>query len=199
MTDEERVELALAALGEVTDPADVGPLIDLEQVADGVVNVRFACTLGGYVDWRWTVSTADLSDLEPTVIEVELLPGDGSLLAPAWVPWTERLAEWRRQHPADAALADGEGLDDDEDPDGDDELDDDGDDELIDDDLGDDLVAVLEGADVEPDDEHDVEPEDERTVEPEDDDTPDDDAPDEFDTPNGPDDHHELRFGARGD
>jgi hypothetical protein len=104
-TVEERVALALAALGEVTDPADVGALVDAEQVEPGVIDLRFACTLPGYVGWRWTVSTADLPDGEPTVLEVELLPSEGALVAPSWVPWAERLAEWRRQHPDEAEAA----------------------------------------------------------------------------------------------
>jgi hypothetical protein len=99
VTQEHRTALALAALSEVTDPDDVGELIAVEEVEPGVVDVRFGCTLAAYAGWHWTVSTADLPDQEPTVLEVELLPGDGALLAPPWVPWTERLAEWRRQHP----------------------------------------------------------------------------------------------------
>ena len=99
VTQEERTALALAALAEVTDPDDVGELLAVEEVEPGVVDVRFGCTLASYAGWHWTVSTADLPDQEPTVLEVELLPGDGALLAPPWVPWTERLAEWRRQHP----------------------------------------------------------------------------------------------------
>jgi hypothetical protein len=99
---EERVALALAALAEVTDPEDVGALLDAEAVEPGVVDLRFACNLPGYAAWHWTVSTTDLPDTAPTVLEVELLPGDDALLAPPWVPWTERLAEWRRQHPDEA-------------------------------------------------------------------------------------------------
>ena len=121
-TVEERVALALAALGEVTDPDDVGALLDAEVVEPGVVDLHFACNLPGYAAWHWTVSTTDLPDSAPTVLEVELLPGDDALLAPPWVPWTERLAEWRRQHPdevhpGEAEDADGEAEDDDIDED----------------------------------------------------------------------------------
>src|SRR4029453_9433973 len=58
--------------------------------------------LAGYPGWFWTVSLARLDDAEPTVLEVELLPGDGALLAPDWVPWAERLADYQA---AQAALA----------------------------------------------------------------------------------------------
>ncbi|HEX7834464.1 MAG TPA: DUF3027 domain-containing protein, partial [Pseudolysinimonas sp.] len=45
----------------------------------------------GYPGLHWTVSVAELPDSAPTVLEAELLPGDGSLLAPDWVPWSDRL------------------------------------------------------------------------------------------------------------
>jgi hypothetical protein len=145
VTEQQRTALALSALGEITDPADVGDLLAIEEVEPGVVDLRFACRLPAYADWHWTVSTSDLPDVEPTVLEVELLPGDDSLLAPPWVPWTERLAEWRKQHPDERHPDDpgtGEDEDEDEEPeddaglDEDDSLDDvDEDDLAVDDEL----------------------------------------------------------------
>jgi len=67
---------------------------------DGVVSLRFATTLSGYPNWFWTVSVARVDDEEPTVLEAELLPGDGALLAPEWVPWAVRLAEYQAQQAA---------------------------------------------------------------------------------------------------
>lgn len=57
-----------------------------------VVSHRFATTDPAYVGWHWTVTVAraEGSD-EVTVDEVVLLPGEGALLAPAWVPWSERV------------------------------------------------------------------------------------------------------------
>jgi hypothetical protein len=148
ITDEERAALARAALGEVVDPAEVGGLIAVERPEPGVVDLRFACTLAAYTGWSWVVSTSDLEGVEPTVLEVELLPGDGALLAPPWVPWAERLAEWRRQHPDErhpGEAADDEAAEDDEDREDDDaELDEE---DLADDDGLDELdEAELEGA-----------------------------------------------------
>lgn len=141
MTDEERVALALAALAEITGPDSVGPLVDAGAPSPGVIDLRFAAELPGYSGWFWTVSTSDLDGVEPTVLELELLPGDGALVAPPWVPWEERLAEWRRTHvdegPEDDDLDDEE-LDDDE-LDDEDALDED--DEVLDD-------VDLHGADV---------------------------------------------------
>jgi hypothetical protein len=56
------------------------------------VTYTFASTLPGYVGWHWAVTLARVpGEGEATVDEVVLLPGDQALLAPAWVPWHERL------------------------------------------------------------------------------------------------------------
>ena len=89
------VERARAAAADVAGAAVGEHLgVDAEPVAgDGhVVTHSFATTDRAYVGWRWavTVSRADGAD-EVTVDEVVLLPGDAALLAPAWVPWSERV------------------------------------------------------------------------------------------------------------
>jgi len=137
-------DLALAALHEITPASTVGPAADYLPEEDGSVSLRFENRLPGYPGWFWTVTVARVDDEEPTVLELELLPGDGALLAPEWVPWAERLAEYRAHQvelaeQAAAAAADDEDAasveddDSDDDLDGDD-LDDDDDDELDDDD-----------------------------------------------------------------
>jgi hypothetical protein len=155
VTQEERTALALAALAEVTDPADVGELMAVEHPEPGVVDLRFACTLAAYAGWSWVVSTADLPDLEPTVLEVELLPGDGALLAPPWVPWTERLAEWRRQHPDELHPDE---VPDDVDADAEDHDDDEEDGDLDEDDLEVDVLDELDDVELEDADPADVVP-----------------------------------------
>jgi hypothetical protein len=66
----------------VADPAVLGP----------VATHTFAAALPGYVGWHWAVTVARApGDDQVTVDEVVLLPGDEALLAPAWVPWHERL------------------------------------------------------------------------------------------------------------
>ncbi len=86
------VEVAHAAAVEVAGPA-VGEHLGVEAEAERVATHSFATTEPGYVGWRWavTVARADGDDLV-TVDEVVLLPGSGALLAPAWVPWSERVA-----------------------------------------------------------------------------------------------------------
>jgi len=133
------VDVARAALLEITAEADVGALVSEQLGDDGVSTIQFASSMLGYPDWFWTVSVAQLPGEEPTVLEAELLPGEGALIAPDWVPWADRLEDYKA---AQAAIAAGElaaGADDsDDDSDDDEDEDDDDDDEHIDDDLGDD-------------------------------------------------------------
>lgn len=129
--------LARGALGEITRPAHVGALRDI-TVADDVVTVRFATTQGGYPGWVWTVAIAVNPGMEPSVLETELIPAEGALVAPDWVPWADRLEDYLAQQAAEAALR-GDELDGD-DGDGDREADDDlHDDDLDEDDDSDDL------------------------------------------------------------
>ena len=126
VTAAEREAVARGALAEITAAGTYGDLISETEEGEGVHTLLFAATMGGYPGWHWTVSVAELPDAAPTVLEAELLPGDGSLLAPEWVPWSERLA-------AGEDLESLVELDDADDLDGDD-LDDD----VLDDDHGDD-------------------------------------------------------------
>jgi hypothetical protein len=138
--------LAREALAEVTTPESVGALIASEQPADDVTDLAFASTLPGYIGWRWTVSMAQLPDAPPSVLEVELLPNEGALLAPPWVPWAERLAEYRRTHPDEVDVVDAdEDLDEDLDEDVLDDLDEDEldpDEDVLDDEADDELDGV---------------------------------------------------------
>lgn len=63
-------------------------------VAEGVrvATHYFECTHPGYVGWNWAVTVARASRARVvTVSEVCLVPGEGALLAPPWVPWSERI------------------------------------------------------------------------------------------------------------
>lgn len=88
--------LAWAALLDVTPASELGELIAVVPEEDeGVYTLQYTTRLPGYPDWRWNVSLVRLADrAEPTVLEAELLPGDGALLAPSWVPWSDRLADY---------------------------------------------------------------------------------------------------------
>ena len=100
--------LARQALLEVTPESTVGASAGTVDEGDGVVSVLFANRMPGYPGWRWTVSIAQVEGDEPSVLEVELMPGDGSLVAPEWVPWSDRLAEYRAGQDAEHAHDDDE-------------------------------------------------------------------------------------------
>lgn len=145
-------DLALAALQEITPASTIGPAAGYIVEDDGSVSLRFENRLAGYPGWYWTVTVARVDDAEPTVLEIELLPADGALLAPEWVPWAERLAEYRAHQAelaeqvavtaesgesSDSEAASGESDDELDDADADDV--EDADDDLDDDDEDDDL------------------------------------------------------------
>lgn len=88
------VELAGADVGiaEAGGPAaQVGNHLGVRAEGEHAVTHAFAATLPGYVGWHWAVTMVRFPDGPANVAEVVLLPGDGALLAPAWVPWSERL------------------------------------------------------------------------------------------------------------
>jgi hypothetical protein len=118
-------ERARAALAEITPADTIGEPAGSRDEGNGVVSVYFQTNLAGYPGWCWTASIAHLDGEEPSVLETELTPGDGALLAPDWVPWVDRLAEYEAAQEAAGA---GEDADDDVDVDDDDEEDDEEDD-----------------------------------------------------------------------
>ncbi|MCR2799508.1 DUF3027 domain-containing protein [Microbacterium sp. zg-Y818] len=183
-------DLARAALREVTPDATIGDAAGYTVEDGGVVSLRFNNRMPGYPGWFWTVSIAVVEGSDPTVLEVELLPGDGALLAPEWVPWAVRLADYQAAQAAAAAAA----LEAGELPDADaDERDADEDDDV--DDL-DDLDAAdfdedgsailhggdLDGVDIDELDESVVVDEDDEDDEDEDDDDEDSDDEDDDDS-----------------
>ena len=77
----------------VVDGGAPGDHVEVDVEDDNSAAHYFTADLPGYRGWRWcaVVALADADD-SVTVSEVVLLPGDGSLLAPPWVPWCERIA-----------------------------------------------------------------------------------------------------------
>ena len=136
------VDVARTALTKIT-PADtigepVGHIVEDEHV----LSLLFDCLLTGYPGWHWTVTLSRIDqDAAPTVLETELMPGNDALLAPEWVPWSDRLAEHRTAQELAAAQEALEGADDevdDDENDENDENDDEDDDDENDDDENDD-------------------------------------------------------------
>jgi hypothetical protein len=87
--------LARAAAVDYAESAKVGAFIEAVDEGDHSVTYLFASSIKGYQGWRWSVTLFEQDASNPTVSEVVLLPGEESILAPAWVPWSERLADWK--------------------------------------------------------------------------------------------------------
>lgn len=88
----EAVDLARAAAEEAAAPGVVGEHVSLVSEGDRVVTHFFECKEIGYRGWRWAVTVARASRAKVvTLDETVLLPGPDALLAPEWVPWSERL------------------------------------------------------------------------------------------------------------
>ncbi|CAM5530280.1 DUF3027 domain-containing protein [Streptomyces fumanus] len=88
----EAVDLARAAAEEAAAPGVVGEHVGLISEGDRVVTHFFECRELGYRGWRWAVTVARASRAKVvTVDEAVLLPGPDAVLAPEWVPWSERL------------------------------------------------------------------------------------------------------------
>ncbi|MGW2691043.1 DUF3027 domain-containing protein [Streptomyces sp. NPDC001296] len=88
----EAVDLARTAAEEVAAPGIVGEHTGMVAEGDRVVTHFFECKEMGYRGWRWAVTVARASRAKiVTLDETVLLPGPDALLAPEWVPWSERL------------------------------------------------------------------------------------------------------------
>lgn len=80
-----------AALGFAKD-FGVGEHLGVVADDERCVTHLFACEHPGYAGWRWAVSMARASrGRVATINEVELIPGEASLVAPRWVPWENRI------------------------------------------------------------------------------------------------------------
>ena len=95
-------DIAQSVAREVAeDPDRVGPFVTVEDLGEGVSDFRFACLMKGYEGWQWSVTLYHDSDRDVwTVDESTLVPAEGALLPPAWVPWKDRLV------PSDLSVTD---------------------------------------------------------------------------------------------
>ncbi|MFE7529010.1 DUF3027 domain-containing protein [Kitasatospora sp. NPDC057542] len=88
----EAVELARRAAEEAVGAEAVGPHLGVQADADRVVTHTFECLDAAYRGWHWAVTVARAPRAKNvTLDEVVLLPGDDAVLAPEWVPWSDRL------------------------------------------------------------------------------------------------------------
>ncbi|MCL1897613.1 MAG: DUF3027 domain-containing protein [Micrococcales bacterium] len=92
LTGEAAQAQARAALETIAQISDIGPFAGAQMQADRVANLYFTSQLPGYVGWHWVVTVARAPRARhATISETDLLPDQGALLAPAWVPWAQRI------------------------------------------------------------------------------------------------------------
>lgn len=84
------VELARAAVEEVAGATTVGEHARVACEAENTATHYFESELAGYRGWQWACVVSASGD-HATIDEIALLPGPDALLAPEWVPWSERV------------------------------------------------------------------------------------------------------------
>jgi hypothetical protein len=88
----EAVDLAFAAAEDVAGLGRVGEHLGVIADSERTVTHYFTARERGYVGWRWAVTvTRAARSKQVTVDETVLLPGEGAILAPRWLPWSERI------------------------------------------------------------------------------------------------------------
>lgn len=86
------VDEARAALVADVGADDVGDHLGHVVEGERLVTHLFGCTRRGYAGWQWAVTVARASrQRHVTVDEVVLVPGPDAIVAPAWVPYKERV------------------------------------------------------------------------------------------------------------
>ncbi len=95
------VGTARAAAVEISSVPDVGEHLGVVMLDERLAMHQFECNRKGYTGWHWSISLARAPRAKvATICETNLLPGDGSMLSPDWLPYAQRLA------PGDVAAGD---------------------------------------------------------------------------------------------
>ncbi|WP_394941841.1 DUF3027 domain-containing protein [Psychromicrobium sp. YIM B11713] len=105
------VEVAKQEILSIAKPDQLGSHLAVRSEGERVATHLFECTKDGYRGWQWfaVVTRAPRTKIV-TVSEVGLLPTDDSVLAPEWLPWSERVrpedeaAAAEKPQPADSAV-----------------------------------------------------------------------------------------------
>jgi hypothetical protein len=94
LNEQQLRERAKLAAIESAPKNGVGDFLQMIEEEENVFTFLFASKMKGYSGWTWSVSLFATDD-DTTVSEVNLMPGEDSLVAPNWVPWAERLADYK--------------------------------------------------------------------------------------------------------
>jgi len=81
-----------AAIEDAGKSEFVGEFYSIDSDEERVATYLFHAKLPGYNGWMWAVTVAKVDDQsDPTICDVVLLPGAKALLAPNWVPYSQRI------------------------------------------------------------------------------------------------------------
>ena len=94
------------AVKESAPVGGVGKFLGTVDEETNVVSYRFQASMKEYVGWEWNVVVFQAKKADPTISEVVLLPGKESIVAPDWVPWSERRAELDKSEAKELAVSD---------------------------------------------------------------------------------------------
>lgn len=84
---------AREAAESIAESGTVGEHMGAVMDAERLATHYFACTAPAYPGWRWAITLARVPrGKEATVCETNLVPGEGALLSPEWLPYDQRLA-----------------------------------------------------------------------------------------------------------
>lgn len=86
------VDQARSAAEEAAADFGVGEHQGTVVEGDRLITHHFSCEHPGYPGWSWAVTMVRASRARVgTVSEVTLIPAEGALRAPRWVPWSDRI------------------------------------------------------------------------------------------------------------
>ncbi|GAA0611015.1 hypothetical protein GCM10009534_52300 [Kribbella sandramycini] len=86
------IDAAREAAIDEAGAAQIGEYLGHLVEGERLVTHYFASTHPGYRGWRWAVTLTRASRAKTvTVNEVVMLPGGEAIVAPEWVPWSERV------------------------------------------------------------------------------------------------------------
>ena len=91
----EQKDFAREALIAATSKSKVGNFIEVIEEGDGLASYLFENNQKGLGGWGWSVTSFEGGSGGAGVSGIVLLPGRVSLVAPDWVPWSERLADYK--------------------------------------------------------------------------------------------------------
>ena len=97
MSNATATDFAREMLLESVPAEHIGAPIDVvaepsEDPSVAIASHTFECKSPSYPGWYWAVTVVTFDgQVEPTVSEINLLPGGEALVPPAWKPWAERV------------------------------------------------------------------------------------------------------------